>query len=231
MTIGVAFNKTIAGTSPRRWGSWLAALSAAIALTALALLGFYPPGDVTIARAVQSLRLPGLEVASDALYQAGLFPFFQTIALGIAALLFWRGHRLASSFVLLAVAARGMASLLKEIVERPRPSSILVDVSEQANGFSFPSGHVLGTVLLLGFVFYLAHEISNRYLRLAVQASCAGAIALMGLQRVYAGAHWPTDVLAGYLWGGVILFALVQVYRFCGSCQWRGLLARIAGRP
>ena len=157
MTINVAFNKTIAGTSRRQWIPWLAAFGAAIALTSLALLGFYPPGDVTIARAVQSLRLPGLGVASEALYRAGLFPYFQTIAIGIAALLFWRGHRLASTFVLLAVAARGAAGLLKEIVERPRPSSPLVDVSEQAGGFSFPSGHVLGTVLLLGFVFYLAH--------------------------------------------------------------------------
>jgi undecaprenyl-diphosphatase len=194
-------------------------------------LGLYPPGDATIARAVQSMQLPGLEVVSDGLYQVGLSPAFQIVALVVAALLFLRKHRLASAFVLLAVAGRGIASLLKEIVERPRPSPLLVDVSEQANGFSFPSGHVLGTVLLLGFVFYLAQEtISSRPIRLAVQATSAIVIALMGLQRVYTGAHWPTDVLAAYLWGGVILFALVQLYRFCGRCQWPRLVARIASR-
>ena len=213
------------------WVLWLAALIAAMLFTGLAHYGQYPPGDVTIARAVQSVRLPGMDVASEALYRAGLSPVFQAIALGVAALLFWRRHRLAATFILLAVAARGMSFVLKSIVERPRPSSPLVDVSEQAGGFSFPSGHVLGTVLLLGFVFYLAQEtIPDRRIRLGVQAASITVIALMGLQRVYAGAHWPTDVLAAYLWGGVILFALVQVYRFCGRCHWRRVFARIAGR-
>lgn len=213
------------------WGLWLAALLVAITFTSLAFLGLYPPGDATVARAVQSVRIPGLDVVSEALYRAGLSPVFQVIALVIAAVLFLRRYRLAAAFVLLAVAARGMSLLLKEIVERPRPSSPLVDVSEQAGGFSFPSGHVLGTMLLLGFVIYLAQEkIVDRRLRLAVQVSSVLVIGLMGLQRVYAGAHWPTDVLAAYLWGGVILFAVVQVYRFCAGCHWHSLLARIGGR-
>ncbi len=213
------------------WVLWLTALFVAIAFTSLAFLGLYPPGDATVARAVQSVRIPGLDVVSEALYRAGLSPVFQVIALVIAAVLFLRRYRLAAAFVLLAMAARGMSLLLKEIVERPRPSSPLVDVSEQAGGFSFPSGHVLGTMLLLGFVIYLAQEkIVNRRLRLAVQVSSVLVIGLMGLQRVYAGAHWPTDVLAAYLWGGVILFAVVQVYRFCAGCHWRSLLARIGGR-
>jgi undecaprenyl-diphosphatase len=213
------------------WVLWLTALFVAIAFTSLAFLGLYPPGDATVARAVQSVRIPGLDVVSEALYRAGLSPVFQVIALVIAAVLFLRRYRLAAAFVLLAMAARGMSLLLKEIVERPRPSSPLVDVSEQAGGFSFPSGHVLGTMLLLGFVIYLAQEkIADRRLRLAVQVSSVLVIGLMGLQRVYAGAHWPTDVLAAYLWGGVILFAVVQVYRFCAGCRWRPLLARIGGR-
>lgn len=219
---------SLAQVSP--WALWLAALAAVIAFTGFAISGLYPPGDVTIARTVQSVRLPGLDVISEALYQVGLAPVFLAIATGIAALLLWRGHRLAAGFLILAVAARSLSLVLKGIVERPRPESPLVDVSEQAGGFSFPSGHVLGTVLLLGFVVYLAREIPNRTARLAVQVSSAFVIGLMGLQRVYAGAHWPTDVIAGYLWGGVVLFALVQAYSFCAGCNWRRLAYRITGR-
>ncbi|MDO8614325.1 MAG: hypothetical protein Q7T33_01135 [Dehalococcoidia bacterium] len=43
-------------------------------------------------------------------------------------------------------------------MERPRPSPFLVDVSERAGGFSFPSGHVLGAVLLWGFVYFASDE-------------------------------------------------------------------------
>ncbi len=226
----ITFRYTPSLVSP--WGLWLTALFVAIAFTSLAYLGLYPPGDATVARAVQSVRIPGLDVVSEALYRAGLSPVFQVIALVIAAVLFLRRYRLAASFVLLAMAARGMSLLLKEIVERPRPSSPLVDVSEQAGGFSFPSGHVLGTMLLLGFVIYLAQEkIADRRLRLAVQVSSVLVIGLMGLQRVYAGAHWPTDVLAAYLWGGVILFALVQAYRFCAGCRWRRLAVMFSRDP
>jgi membrane-associated phospholipid phosphatase len=214
------------------WSLWLVALLAALVLTGLAYYGQYLPGDVTVARAIQSVQLPGLDAASDALYRGGLSPFFPALAVGVAAILFWRRHHLAATFVLLAAASRGMSLVLKEIVERPRPSAAVVDVSEQAGGFSFPSGHVLGTVLLLGFIFFLAQEtIPNRRFRVGVQASTVVVIVLMGLQRVYTGAHWPTDVLAAYLWGGVLLFALVQVYRYCGRCHWQRLIARITDIP
>ena len=64
-------------------------------------------------------------------------------------------------------------------------------------------------------------------LGLVVQVGSAALILLMGLQRVYSGAHWPSDVLAAYLWGGVILFVLVKVYEFCGRCQFQTWVSRL----
>lgn len=203
------------------WAPWLAAFFAAAALTALATFDVYPPGDVAIARVVQSVRLPGLGQISEGLYRVGAAPLFQIIALAVAAALIWRGQRLTAGFVVLAVVGRGIGAVIKELVERPRPSPFLVDVSEQANGFSFPSGHVLGTVLVWGFVCYAALELipDARWRRL-VQGACLAVIALMGLQRVYTGAHWPSDVLAAYLWGGVILFALAKGHSWLTG-RWR----------
>lgn len=203
------------------WGLWLVAAFSAFGLTSLAILDVYPPGDLTLARLVQGVRLPGLGLLSELLYHLGSSPAFPLIGLATAALMAWRRQRLLALFMMVAVLARWATSgLLKDLVERPRPSPLLVDVSEQANGFSFPSGHVLGTVLLFGFICFASQQlIVNPRTRRWVQVSCLVVIGLMGVQRVYAGAHWPTDVLAGYLWGSVILFALTKLYQFCGRCH------------
>ncbi len=218
-----AARETVLGTSPRQWIVWVAAFSGALVLTTLALFNVYPPGDVALSRIVQSVQFPGVNVVSEFVYRMGLSPYSLIIALALALLMAWRGQRLMVLFVVLAVFARAWAVLIKEIVERPRPSPLLVDVSEQANGFSFPSSHVLGAVLMWGLV-YVASEwfITNPQARRWVRWSSLAIIALMGLQRVYAGAHWPSDVLGAYLWGGIILFALVKGYEFCGRCLLSG---------
>ncbi len=218
--VSVAVRETLLDTSSRQWVVWLAAFSGALVLTALALFDIYPPGDVALSRVVQSVHFPGVNVVSEFVYRIGLLPYSLVIALAIALLTVWRGQRLMALFVVLAVSARAWAVLIKEIVERPRPSPLLVDVSEQASGFSFPSGHVLGAVLMWGLV-YVASEwfIAGLQARRWVRWSSLAIIVLMGLQRVYAGAHWPSDVLGAYLWGGIILFALVKSYEVCGRCQ------------
>jgi undecaprenyl-diphosphatase len=86
-------------------------------------------------------------------------------------------------------------------------------VAHVSGGFSFPSGHVVGAVLLWGLIFFAAGQaIQARWPRLAVQGLSVAMIVLMGFQRVYAGAHWPTDVLGAYLWGGLILVGLVSAF-------------------
>ncbi len=228
MTIAAALNKTILGIGPRQWGLWLAVFVAAIALTVLAFFSVYPPGDVTLTRAVQAVQLPGLDLISEFIFRVGLSPIFQLIAVAIAAVMAFRRQHLMALFVVLAAIARGSAVLLKELVERPRPSPFQVDVSEQASGFSFPSGHVLGAVLLWGFVYFASERlIASPRARRWVRWSSLAVIALMGLQRVYAGAHWPSDVLAAYLWGGVILFVLVKAYEFCARCEFQTLIGRL----
>jgi len=203
------------------WSIWFLGLTAALVMTGLAIANLYIPGDTAISTSVQSVDFPGRPVASEVLYRGGLAPLFWLIAAAMAGLLFWRGHRLAAGFVAASAVVRLSAVLIKEIVERPRPSSLEVTVSEHAAGFSYPSSHVFATAVLLGFLIYLAQElIPDTRARIAVQATSLSLIVLMGVQRVYTGAHWPTDVLAAWLWGGVAVFALAQLYRYCAGRDW-----------
>lgn len=212
------------------WSIWLAGLTLALAMTGLALANLYIPGDIAISSSVQAIDFPGRHLVSEALYRGGLSPVFWLIAAAIAALLFWRGHRLAAGFVVAAAVTRLASVLIKEIVERPRPSSLEVSVSEQAAGFSFPSSHVFATAALLGFMIFLAQElIPNARARISTQATLVSLILLMGVQRVSTGAHWPTDVLAAWVWGGVAVFVLAQLYLHCARCDWGSRL--VAATP
>jgi undecaprenyl-diphosphatase len=187
-------------------------LAAASVITAFALADVYPPGDVTIVRAVQSVDSPGVHALSEAVYRLGVFPWLQITWLAVAACLLLFRHPVAAGMLLLGLIAYNFTFLLKELVERPRPSPLLVDVARESDSFSFPSGHVMGAVILWGLVCVLASRvIPHRPVRIAVQMFGAAVIVLMGLQRMYAGAHWPSDVLAAYLWGGFIVIAIVAL--------------------
>jgi undecaprenyl-diphosphatase len=103
---------------------------------------------------------------------------------------------------------------VKLAVDRPRPSPELVDVREVATGLSFPSGHAMTAVLLYGFLFYAAGQaLPDRRLRYPAQALCVTIAVLTGLQRVETGVHWPSDVLGGALFAGLMLALLIWSHR------------------
>ena len=135
----------------------------------------------------------------------------------IAAMWLW-GQRHLSVFLAAAVVARVLSVVIKELVDRPRPSASVVDVTYELGGHSFPSGHALGATLFYGFLIYWAEvSISNKPVRRLVQGSLAFVIVLMGYSRVELGAHWPTDVLGGYAIGLLVLGAMIWLHR-----RWTG---------
>ncbi len=110
----------------------------------------------------------------------------------------------------------GLASLgnqaLKSIIARARPD--LLDPIAEERGFSFPSGHsALGMVAwgILGVLVMRSRL--PRAVRLAIVAVLAVVIALIGLSRVWLGVHYPTDVLAGWTAGAVIVLVYARLTR------------------
>ncbi len=108
-----------------------------------------------------------------------------------------------------------LSFVLKVLVSRPRPDPSLIN---QIGNFvwldSFPSGHVLGAVSLYGFLLYIAFtQLKVSVWRNYIIGICILVMILMGLSRIYLGAHWLSDVLGAYLIGFVWLSFIIFVYQ------------------
>ena len=120
----------------------------------------------------------------------------------------------AAVMVLLTFPLRLLNAALKLLIESPRPSEALVAISENANGYGFPSGHTSGATLLFGVIFLVAPCLTaRRSLQIGIRTAAVVMIALAGISRIYVGAHWPSDVAGGYLWGSILLLTMMLVVR------------------
>lgn len=107
-------------------------------------------------------------------------------------------------FYLVAVGGGSLLTvLLKHFFSRERPS---INETIDAVGYSFPSGHSMGSLIFYGFLIYLV--IRTRQTPLLQWGSVFGLsvlIVLIGISRIYLGAHFPSDVIAGYIAGTIWL--------------------------
>jgi membrane-associated phospholipid phosphatase len=120
------------------------------------------------------------------------------VALLVAAL--WlRGRRIEAAWIGGGLAiAELVATAIKVVVDRPRPPGIVVtDWITQA---SFPSGHATRAAAT-GILLVIFWPFGRRSgLLVGLVALVAVVVAgLMGLARIVAGEHWPTDILGAYL--------------------------------
>lgn len=102
--------------------------------------------------------------------------------------------------------------LIKVQVERSRPPADAAHID--AAGYSFPSAHSATSVALYGMLalFAISHLHGRaRHIACAVMGT---VIVLIGATRIYLGAHFPTDVLAGWIVGGVITLAIWRLAQF-----------------
>ena len=112
----------------------------------------------------------------------------------------WRGGRRALQVLILAAIAVGAGDVfayrvVKSWVKRPRPEYSVVGMALRApvgGRYGFPPNHAVNTAAA-------AAVLSVAYPGGAF--AFAGAAALIGYSRVYVGAHYPGDVLAGWALG------------------------------
>ncbi len=128
--------------------------------------------------------------------------------IGLVACAFLWAMRERVGVLLLVIALAGgdlFNRLLKDIFGRPRPELFMLETPfARPVSASFPSGHATASMVLYLVLAYLLARLGGRgAFRWIVIAVAGILIILIGLSRMYLGVHYPSDVLAGYMFGFV----------------------------
>ncbi len=137
--------------------------------------------------------------------EMGSVRFITTLSIIVLCILLFRMRdKWGALFFLIAVGGGALLTiLLKHLFSRERPS---INEAIDAVGYSFPSGHSMGSLIFYGFLVYLIIRSSNReWLRWVSFAGLSLLVLLIGTSRIYLSAHYPSDVAAGYIAGMIWL--------------------------
>jgi membrane protein DedA with SNARE-associated domain/membrane-associated phospholipid phosphatase len=178
------------------------------------LIGVAGPGrplglDLALHHALFQLRSPIADQLLVLLAMLGDWQVLMPASLAVFLWLLWRRRTIAAMHWLAAIGfGLVLVQVLGAVLDVPRPPAAMA-----VPGFGFPSAQVtLATVVYGFFAVLIARELPGR--RRAWPYVMAGLlVALVGFSRLYLGAHWPSDVLAGVTLGLAWIGILGLAYR------------------
>ena len=197
-------------------GKWF--LPAGLVLLALVLsaaAAIFPvfPGDVAVARFIQSLA-PQPQRWTVWLTSTARAPQSYVLA-GIVVVLAWviSGWRAACLAVASFVAMSLLGQWINPLIARPRPSPRLIQVAGSLSGYSFPSTFALVYASTVGFLAVVAafRSKQRQAVRVILFLCCVVLLIAGGVARITLGAHWPSDILLSYF---IVFVWIVLVLRF-----------------
>ena len=194
-----------------------------IACLALALIGVfiliarmattgYIGFDLSLSEAIRSLRNSTTDIP---MLMATLLGNWLVVTITVATmcvvLLYQRQWPLIVSVLTTMAAAGVFVSSIKPLIQAGRPESDLY--SKGVSVFSFPSGHTtFSTLLGMWLIWFTLRGVSKTWVRVLIGLVLSLMIGMVGLSRLYLGAHWPTDVAAGFLFSSSLLIMVTLIY-------------------
>lgn len=180
----------------------LAAIATAMLVAARYTASF--PGDPELARFIQAWVPAGewARAVTRAAYAPWIYGVLIVSAIAALRIAGWRAAAaMALTFFALMYVEQGM----KEYIARPRPGPGMA-------GYSMPSGWALLFGSTVGLLGVLAWRHARGAARWAYVIGCVAVLSAGLTARVVLGAHWPSDVIAGYLIAIVIGLFLLELF-------------------
>ncbi|HZG71278.1 MAG TPA: phosphatase PAP2 family protein [Chondromyces sp.] len=177
--------------------------------------------DSAVIEFIQSWVQPELTARMTIFTEMGSVWWLTTGTIIITGILLFKRYKDYAIFFVLTVALGGLFnSFLKEMFQRQRPD--ILPLIEQG-GYSFPSGHSMGSAIFYGAVSWLLFELLDRQWTKMIGVIVAlGFILLIGMTRIYLGVHYPSDVLGGYIAGAAWLTFSISAFRYFEYRQMNG---------
>jgi len=163
--------------------------------------------DTVVNTFMQSIENPGMVAFSKM-----LAPIFDPVVLIIFSLIIMPYIYIKSSkrngilFGGVMIITGAIILVAKETFQRARPIGSLAPEL----GFSFPSGHATIAVVFFGLLVYLF--VSKKY-KVSGIVVASLLVILVGFSRLYLRVHWLTDILGGFVLGGIILVVSILIFR------------------
>jgi membrane-associated phospholipid phosphatase len=196
----------------------ITALSVAfIALVIAITAGVFTSLDLQVADAMHSAWQPALHPLFQAIAELGGIELTSILMLGLTVYL-WRAGFGSDAFVFVVfIAAQAFELFYKFNLHHPAPPRSLAQADgpsltelTSGNGFgnSFPSGHMLRTVIVYGLIAFVVRRLSPSPLVRALAVPVAIVIiVVVAFDRLYLDVHWESDVIGGLVLGAIGLLA------------------------
>ena len=173
--------------------------------------------DLQVAQAMHDAWVPSLHWVFQAIAEFGSVEVTGILMLGLSVYLWRAGFGSDALVFVVFLAAEAFEIFYKFNLHHIRPPAALREadgpsISELLSGSgpanSFPSGHMMRTVIVYGLLAFVIRRLSTSpRLRTLVTAGAVVLIALMAADRLYLDVHWESDVVGGLLLGLIALLA------------------------
>lgn len=188
-----------------------------IALTMAITAGLFTSLDLRVADAMHSIWRPPLHLAFQAVAELGGIELTGILMFALTVYLWRSGFGSDALVFVVFVAGEAFELFYKYNLHHPRPPDSLAQsdgpsVSELLSGpgagNSFPSGHMLRTVIVYGLLAFVIRRLSpSPALRMLALAVAIVIVVVVAFDRLYLDVHWESDVVGGLLLGAIALLA------------------------
>lgn len=170
--------------------------------------------DLIVTRFIQQINFAGFDLLMKAVtFLGNPNSAIITIVLFFGLYFLLKQYKISFLFLISSIGAVTISEIVKVIIARPRPNPNLIhQLGTFTRADSFPSGHVLFFIGVYGFLLFLAFtRLKQGLLRIFLIILCLLLLFLIGISRIYLGAHWLTDVLGAYLIGGAWIYLIIYL--------------------